>query len=92
MFKILLGIDALAALAIVYFFIAGLADGSVSDFNIHLWVAIVCAISGIVVGGVILRKASYLKLANIVLAILAVPAFLYGIFILAVVLSDTRWN
>ncbi|MEQ9606257.1 MAG: hypothetical protein RLN99_01165 [Kiloniellaceae bacterium] len=38
-FRLLLGLDSLAALVVAYFFLAGLADGSVSDFNIELWAA-----------------------------------------------------
>jgi undecaprenyl pyrophosphate phosphatase UppP len=92
MFKILLGIDALAAATVGYFFTSGLADGSISDFNIRLWMGILLAISTIIIGGIMLRKATKPALANVVLAVLAVPAILYGIFILAVVVTGAQWN
>ncbi len=92
MFKILLGIDALAALIIGYFFVAGLADGSISSFNIELWIVILLVVVAIVSGGILLRKAAKPALANIVLVILAIPTVLYGIFILAVVITGTQWN
>ncbi len=92
MFKILLGIDALAALIIGYFFVAGLADGSISSFNIELWIVILLAVVTIISGGILLRKAAKPALANIVLVILAIPTVLYGIFILAVVITGTQWN
>ena len=39
-FRILFGIDALAAAVVLFFFIWGLSDGTVSDFNILLWLAL----------------------------------------------------
>ncbi len=91
-FKILLGIDTLAAFAVGYFFIVGLADGSISAFNIQLWISIVFAVAAIIAGGMALRRATKLVFANIVLAILAVPTALYGIFIWTVVITGTPWN
>lgn len=35
--RTLLGIDLLVALVVVYFFVAGFADRSVSSFNMSLW-------------------------------------------------------
>ena len=39
-FRILFGIDALAAAVVAFFFVWGLSDGSVSAFNILLWLAL----------------------------------------------------
>jgi hypothetical protein len=50
-FKILFGIDALAGAVILYFFFVGLADGSVSSFNMGLWAAILAALAAILGGG-----------------------------------------
>ncbi|MEM7224117.1 MAG: osmoprotectant transporter permease [Pseudomonadota bacterium] len=91
-FRILLGIDSIAALAVVYFFVVGLADGSISSFNMQLWIGILFAVAAIIAGGLAARRATKLVLANVVLAMLAVPAALYGVFIGAVVISGTPWN
>ena len=91
-YRILMGIDAIASLVAGYFFLVGLSDGSVSAFNIRLWIGILFAVAAIVAGGVALRRANRPVLANIVLAILAAPAALYGIFIFAVIFSGTNWN
>jgi len=91
-YRILLGIDAIVVLVVGYFFLVGLADGSVSAFNIGLWIGILFAVAAIVAGGIALRQANRPVLANIVLAILAAPAALYGIFIFAVIFSGTNWN
>lgn len=92
MFRILLGIDIAAAAVVGYFFFVGLADGSVSAFNIELWSVILLGIAAIFAVGFVLRRAARPILACLILAILAVPASLYGVFLLAVILSGERWN
>lgn len=91
-FRLLLGLDSLAALVVAYFFLAGLADGSVSAFNMELWAGIIFAITAVIAGGLLLRRAARPVLANLVLALLAVPTALYGLFMLVVVFSGTTWN
>ncbi len=46
-FKILWGIDAVIALVFVYFFVVGLGDGSVSSFNMRLWLSTLFTLSGV---------------------------------------------
>jgi hypothetical protein len=57
MFWLPWGIDVVAALILVYYFVVGLGDGSVSSFNIVLWLVIVC-VSVAVVGGSLALRAS----------------------------------
>lgn len=91
-FLILFGIDVLAALAVIYFFVVGLADGSVSSFNITLWFAILASTAAILGGGWMLNAKGHRKLAYTVLSILAVPTALYAAFILLIVIAQPRWN
>jgi multisubunit Na+/H+ antiporter MnhF subunit len=91
-FRVLVTIDAFAAIVIGYFFVAGLADGSVSAFNIQLWIGILSVVSVIILAGAMLHRADQTAWANIVLAILALPATLYGVFIILFVLSGASWN
>jgi hypothetical protein len=91
-FRVLLAVDAAIALVIAYFFLAGLADGSVSSFNIGLWLVILFGTGAILIGGYLLRAAGHAWLANIVLAVLAVPGLLYGFFLAVVILTGTPWN
>ena len=49
--RTLLGIDLLVALVVVYFLAAGLADGSVSSFNMSLWLGLLAAVAAAVGGG-----------------------------------------
>lgn len=90
-FRILFGIDAVAAAIVVWFFFIGLADGSVSSFNIGLWLGILAAIAAIFVLALALR-ATRRPLATALLAVPAVPVLLYGAFMLVVILSGERWN
>jgi len=92
MFWILLGIDIVAAAILVYFFFIGLADGSVSSFNIGLWLGILAGVSAIFAGGFALRRAARPVLASLILTILAFPTALYGLFLLVAVTSGVRWN
>ena len=91
-FRLLLAIDAVAALVIVYFFLIGLADGSVSSFNMQLWLGILTAIAAILGGGLLLKAKGQRIAANLVLLILAAPAALYGFFILSIIVLQPRWN
>ena len=91
-FRLLLGLDGLAALVVLYFFAAGLADGSVSSFNIELWLGLLLAVAAVIGGGVALRAAGRPRLAGAALALLAVPVALYVLFFAVVILSGESWN
>ena len=91
-YRILWIINAIAALIILYFFITGLGDGSVSSFNSGLWGAILAALAAILGGSIFLKKAGHLKTANALLCLLAIPTVFYILFFLIVALSGARWN
>ena len=90
-FWIAWGIDAIAALILVYFFFVGLADGSVSSFNMGLWLLILCAAS-IVVAGSLAMRATHRKLATVLVTAAAVPCALLGLFFAVIILVPARWN
>lgn len=92
LFRILYIIDSIAALIILYFFFIGLNDGSVSSFNIGLWMAILAALAIILGGSMFFKRKGNVALANAVLCLLAIPTFLYVVFLLLVVFSGVRWN
>jgi hypothetical protein len=91
-FRVLLGIDIVAAAIVGYFFLVGLTDGSISAFNIQLWIGLLLALAAVFVAGFALRRAGRPVWASLVLAILAVPTSLYGLFMLVVIVSGARWN
>jgi len=90
-FWIAWGIDLIAALILVYFFFVGLADGSVSSFNMGLWMLILC-IAAIVVAGSLAMRATYPKLAAMLVTAAAVPCALLGLFFAVIILVPARWN
>jgi len=92
LFGILLGIDVIVALVVLYFFFIGLADGSVSSFNMLLWMALPGIVVAVPVLGWALNANGYRGRANGVLSVLAIPGFLFGLFILAAVVLQPNWH
>ena len=72
-FWMLWGVDALIALVFVYFFLVGLGDGSVSSFNIGLWLVTLACLAAVVGGSLVLRANQRSGLAVTLLLVLAVP-------------------
>jgi hypothetical protein len=75
----------------LYFFFVGLADGSVSSFNLVLWMGVVAATLGVTGGSLWLRK-NHPVLATVVAMLLGLPGLLAGLLLLALALSHPRWN
>jgi hypothetical protein len=91
-FRILVGIDALAAAVVVFFFLWGLSDGSVSSFNILLWLALLGGVGGVLAGGLWLKSIGRRGLANRLLMVLAFPAAMIFLFFLVLIIAQPRWN
>jgi hypothetical protein len=85
-------IDVIVALIAVYFFFIGLGDGSVSSFNMGLWLVILCVLGGVVVGSLALRGAARTGVATALVLVLAVPSALIGLFYLVLLVAPVRWN
>jgi len=85
-------IDLVVGVIAVYFFFIGLADGSVSSFNMGLWLAILCVLGGILAGSIILRSAARKRAAIALVTLLAVPSALIGLFYLLLLVAPVRWN
>lgn len=91
-FRILFGIDTLAAAVVVFFFIWGVADGTVSAFNIVIWLVLLGGVAAVLGGGWQLHTAGQRRIANGVLLILAIPATLLALFFLSLIILQPRWN
>lgn len=76
----------------VYYFFIGLQDGSVSSFNMTMWFGLLLALAAVLGGGLLLKSIGKLLLAKILLSILAIPALLFSLFMLAVILTGQKWN
>lgn len=79
--------DLIAATILIGFFIVGLGDGSVSSYNASLWLLILSGTAAIIGGGFVLKSRGRIWPANLVLMVLAIPALLYGLIILAMVIN-----
>ena len=91
-YRILLTIDAILAATLLYFFFTGLEDGSVSAFNILLWLGLVGGMAAIIVGAYALKSKGRILAANLLLLVPAFPGTMFGLFILAALFLQPRWN
>ena len=91
-FTILWAINAIVSFIIIYFFLVGLQDGTVSSRNIGIWVMLLCAAFVVLAGSIWLRHHANGRLAYALLSIFVIPAIFYGIFILIAIFGKVRWN
>jgi len=92
LFWALWGVDAVVAAIFAYFFVIGLADGTVNSFNMALWLIILTTITALLWGGYALHNHGREWLAAGLLSILAVPGLLFGLYFLVVFIMNPRWN
>jgi apolipoprotein N-acyltransferase len=91
-FKVLWIIDALASLVVLYFFVEGLGDGTVSGRNMNLWCMILAALSAVMLGSIWLKSHHYTVAGIVLLLILSIPVLFFCIYILIAMFSNQRWN
>jgi hypothetical protein len=92
MFRMLWGVDVVAALVALAFFVIGIDDGTVSSFNMMLWIALLAGLAVIVFGSNALQARGQRGLAFILAAVLAVPVLLACLFFALLLVSGVRWN
>lgn len=92
LFRVSWGIDALVGAIAAVFFFTGLADKSVNADNIGIWITAMAAVAAIIGGGLWLKKAGHMVFGILLLLVLAIPSFLYGLFLFLFVVSDTQWR
>ncbi|MFN8354074.1 MAG: osmoprotectant transporter permease [Spirosomataceae bacterium] len=91
-FWVLWGFDALVSLVFLYYFLIGVADGSVSSFNIGIWLLLLAIITAILLGSMWLKNHQHLFAAKGVLCIMAIPGAIAALFLLIMLISNPRWN
>ncbi len=92
MFWVSWAIGALVSVACVYFFVAGLMDGSVSSFNGGLWFVMLATCAGVMGGSYTLNARGRTTLALLLSLVLSVPGLLFGLFMLIILITNPRWN
>lgn len=91
-YKALFACAVLTSAVTVVFFFVGLGDGSVSSFNLGLWLVLL-GISGLSLwAGHALHAREKHVLALVALAVTAVPGILAALFILLILVTQPRWN
>lgn len=91
-YRILFAIDAIAAAILLFFFSWGLSDGTVSSFNLHIWLAMLGGVGLVLAGGLWFgARREYLP-GGLVLAILALPCAAFALFFLALVILQPNWH
>lgn len=83
---------ALTTVVAVFFFVIGLGDGSVSSFNLALWLALLSAMSLSLWAGYALHARARVAFAIAALAVTAIPGVLAALFLLLVLITQPRWN
>jgi hypothetical protein len=83
LYRVLLGIDAAIVGVLLYFFLAGLAEGTVTSFNMALWLGLLIGVAAVLAGGIVLRVTKLRRLANVLLLVLAIPGVLIAVLLLA---------
>ena len=81
-------IDALICAITLFFALTG----SMSSFNIGIWIGILAVLTVIMVGSFWLKEAAHPILGTMLLLVLAIPGILYAVFILLVIVTKTPWN
>ena len=92
LFWFLWSFDALISAVVLIFFFIGIADGSVSSYNFGLWLFILLALALILGGGYWFKTLGHQITGIILLLVLAIPGFLYGIFVFLMVVTQNSWN
>jgi hypothetical protein len=87
-----LGVSLATAAVAVAFFLIGLADGTVSSFNIALWTLLLAGIGAVLWAGVALRARGRTALAVAVLCVTAAPAVIAVLFVVYLLVAQPRWN
>ena len=78
----LVAIDAIVVAVLVFFFLWGLTDGTVSSFNGALWLVMLAVPIGLLVGGMLSWRNGQRAMALVLLMVPAVPASLMGLMLL----------
>jgi hypothetical protein len=92
LFSILCGIDGLITAVVLFFFFWGLADGTISAFNIGIWMAMLAGVVALFGGGIALRTYGRRVLANTMLGVLAAPGLLVAFFFFLLIVLHPDWK
>ena len=90
-FRMLFGLSLAAGATLLFFFVWGVADGSAA-YAMGTWLILLAVVGGLLVGALALHRRGHKVASLVLLAPIAWPAFFYGLFLLAVLILQPRWN
>lgn len=91
-YRLFFAVDIAAILIAFYFFFAGISDGSVSSYNIALWLALLSGMVAVLAIAYSFRTRGRIAAGAAVLALPAVPANLGGLFFLSILIAQPNWH
>jgi len=92
LFPILFAFDALGLLGLVWFFLDGLRYPSSSGDYMGTWLPLLLVPAAMLAGALALRRKGRTGPATALLAVLAAPFVLYGLFVLAMVVLQPSFH
>lgn len=90
--RLLIVFDILVAAAVVFFFLWGVSDGTVSSFNARSWLALLGATAVSLLGGIYFYTKGNRLVAALFLSILALPGIAMVLFTVIMLVANPRWN
>jgi hypothetical protein len=90
LFRILLVFDLLALAVLLYFFMDGLRYASSGYFE--TWAPILLVAFGVLGGAWALHSGGKTRAASALLGVIAVPPFVYLLFVLLIVITQPNWR
>ncbi len=87
-----LTINAIALAVLFFFFMWGLSDGTVSSFNILLWLAMLGIPSATLLGGWVQWNKGNHSFAIMLLLLPSVPALLFFLFFFMIIVLAPDWK
>lgn len=92
LFRAFFACSTLTTLVAVAFFVIGLGDGSVSSFNLALWLGLLGVMALSLWAGYAWQARGKVGLAIAALAVTAIPGILAVLLVLLVLVTQPRWN
>jgi len=91
-FWLLLAFDVVLAAVLLFFFAIGIGDGSISSFNIGLWLLLIAVAAAILGGGLWLKRAGRELPCIMLLLVPAIPGACFLLFVLMLVATQPDWR
>ena len=92
LFRILLVFDLLALAVLLYFFMDGLRYASSGGGYMETWAPILLVAFGVLGGAWALHGNGKRRAASALLGVIAIPPFVYLLFVLLIVITQPNWQ